>query len=171
MKLRNDVTMTLVWIGLLLCGLPAKAMLEGGQQSGIPPAESNWTANSTTRKEAASQSELPDNPSESRCAWQDAQNQPGSPDMQSTPIVSKAPQSQDSMPPPPQQPVGTAAAGSSKASGITAAQPAGIAIAPAKQRRIRTIVLRFGAIVGAGVAVGTVVALSRATPSKPPGAQ
>jgi uncharacterized membrane protein YczE len=55
-------------------------------------------------------------------------------------------------------------------SGITAAQPAGVAVAPAKQRRVRTIVLKVGAIIGAGVALGTVVALSEGTSSKPPGA-
>src|SRR5258708_4941485 len=82
------------------------------------------------------------------------------------------PQSQSSQAPssPAQRPVGTAAAETSNASGIAASQPAGVAIAPAKQRRARTMVLRVGALVGAGVAVGTVVALTQATPSKPPGA-
>jgi hypothetical protein len=70
----------------------------------------------------------------------------------------------------PQKPVGTAAAEAPNATGVAASQPAGIAIAPAKQHRVRTIVLRTGAIIGAGVAVGTVVALTAATPSKPPGA-
>ncbi len=70
----------------------------------------------------------------------------------------------------PQRPVGTAAAEAPKVSGITAAQPSGVAIAPGKQRRVRTIVLKVGAILGAGAAVGTVIALSAATPSKPPGA-
>lgn len=69
-----------------------------------------------------------------------------------------------------QRPVGTAAAEAPKVSGVTAAQPAGAAIAPAKQRRVRTVVLRVGAILAAGAAVGTVVALTAATPSKPPGA-
>jgi hypothetical protein len=70
----------------------------------------------------------------------------------------------------PQRPVGTAAAEAPKTKGVTAAQPSGIAIAPAKQRRVRTIVLRVGAIVAAGAAVGTVIALTEATPSRPPGA-
>jgi len=70
----------------------------------------------------------------------------------------------------PQKPVGTAAAETSKASGVAASQPAGVAIAPAKQRRVRMVVIRVGAILGAGAAVGTVVALTQATPSKPPGA-
>jgi hypothetical protein len=69
-----------------------------------------------------------------------------------------------------QRPVGTAAAEGPRVSGVTAAQPAGAAIAPAKQRRVRTLVLKVGAIIGAGAAIGTVVALSAATPSKPPGA-
>jgi hypothetical protein len=69
-----------------------------------------------------------------------------------------------------QRPVGTAAAEAPKVSGVTAAQPAGVAIAPAKQRRVRVLVLKIGAILGAGAAIGTVVALSAATPSKPPGA-
>jgi hypothetical protein len=71
---------------------------------------------------------------------------------------------------PQQKPVGTAAAEAPSASGVAASQPAGVAIAPAKQRRVRTIVLRTGAIIGAGVAVGTVVALTAGTSSKPPGA-
>ena len=70
----------------------------------------------------------------------------------------------------PQRPVGTAAAEAPKVSGVTAAQPAGVAIAPAKQRRVRTIVLKVGAMIGAGAALGTVIALREATPSKPPGA-
>jgi hypothetical protein len=69
-----------------------------------------------------------------------------------------------------QRPVGTAAAEAPKVSGITAAEPAGAAIAPAKQHRVRTLVIKMGAILGASAAIGTVVALSAATPSKPPGA-
>lgn len=69
-----------------------------------------------------------------------------------------------------QRPVGTAAAEAPKVSGITAAQPAGVAIAPAKQKRVRTIALKVGAIIGAGAALGAVIALTEATPSKPPGA-
>jgi hypothetical protein len=71
---------------------------------------------------------------------------------------------------PVQRPVGTAAAGASNVNAIAASQPAGVAIAPAKQHRVRTIILRTGAIIGAGVAVGIVVALTAATPPKPPGA-
>lgn len=70
----------------------------------------------------------------------------------------------------PQQPVGTAAAPAPLVTGTAAARPAGVAVAPAKQHRVRTIVIRVGAIAGAAVALGTVVALTEATGSRPPGA-
>ena len=82
---------------------------------------------------------------------------------------SQTPSSQEALPAT-HKPVGTAAAGAISASGIAASQPSGVAIAPAKQHRVRSIVLKMGAIVGAGVAVGSVVALTEATPSRPPGA-
>jgi cytoskeletal protein RodZ len=72
--------------------------------------------------------------------------------------------------PAPQKPVGTAAAEAPNVTAVAASQPAGIAMAPPKQHRVRTIVLKTGAIIGAGVAIGAVVALTSATPSKPPGA-
>jgi len=70
-----------------------------------------------------------------------------------------------------QPPVGTAAAGVVPANGIAASQPSGVAIAPAKQHRVRTIVVRTGAILAACVAVGSVVALTEGTSSRPPGAR
>ena len=69
-----------------------------------------------------------------------------------------------------QRPVGTAAAEAPSTSGIAASEPAGAAIAPAKQHRARTIVIRTGAIIAGAAAIGAVVALSAATGSKPPGA-
>jgi anti-anti-sigma factor len=69
-----------------------------------------------------------------------------------------------------QEPVGTAAAEFIKTTGVAASKPAGAAIAPAKQRRARSILIKVGAIMGAGVAVGTVVALSSSSPSRPAGA-
>jgi anti-anti-sigma factor len=68
-----------------------------------------------------------------------------------------------------QEPLGTAAAPSIKTTGVAASRPAGAAIAPAKQKRARSILIKVGAIVGAGVAVGAVVALSSGSPSRPPG--
>lgn len=68
-----------------------------------------------------------------------------------------------------QKPSGTAAAESEKTSGVAASRPAGIAIAPAKQHRRRAFWVKLGAAAGAGLAAGTVFALSRSTSSRPPG--
>jgi hypothetical protein len=65
------------------------------------------------------------------------------------------------------KPLGTAAAPAEKVTGVTASRPAGAAIAPGKQHRVRSFLIKTGLIVGAGVAVGTVVALSRSSPSRP----
>ncbi|HKU24965.1 MAG TPA: hypothetical protein VJQ54_05800, partial [Candidatus Sulfotelmatobacter sp.] len=89
---------------------------------------------------------------------------------QSNPADNSQQNSQQEPPQKLQRPAGTAAAEAPKVSGITAAEPSGIAIAPAKQHRVRTIVIKVGALVGAGAALGTVIALTAATPSKPPGA-
>jgi hypothetical protein len=64
-------------------------------------------------------------------------------------------------------PVGTAAAPYEKGVGVAASRPAGAVIAPAKQRRTRSILIKVGLIAAAAVAVGTVVALSNASPSTP----
>jgi len=66
-----------------------------------------------------------------------------------------------------QQPVGTAAAPFERTTGVAASRPAGAAIAPAKQRRVRTIWISLGVIAGAGIAVGSVAALSHGSPSRP----
>jgi anti-anti-sigma factor len=66
-----------------------------------------------------------------------------------------------------QEPLGTAAATFVKTTGVAASRPAGAAIAPAKQIRARSILIKVGIIAGAGVAVGTVVALASASPSRP----
>jgi hypothetical protein len=65
------------------------------------------------------------------------------------------------------KPVGTAAAPLEKTSGVAASRPAGAVIGPAKQRRARAILIRVSIVIGAAVAVGTVVALSRSSPSRP----
>ena len=70
-----------------------------------------------------------------------------------------------------QKPVGTAAAEKPVTTGVAASNPSGEAVAPGKQRRTRTLLIKVGAIVGAGVAVGTVAALSSASPSRPPGSR
>jgi hypothetical protein len=69
-----------------------------------------------------------------------------------------------------QEPQGAATAEKVATAGGAAAKPAGVAIAPAKQHRTRSILIKVGALAAAGVAAGTVYALSKGTSSTPPGA-
>ncbi|HEY2390928.1 MAG TPA: hypothetical protein VGK22_07115 [Candidatus Angelobacter sp.] len=69
----------------------------------------------------------------------------------------------------PSEPVGAATAESVPTTGGAAAKPAGVAIAPAKQHQTRSLLLKVGAVVAAGAALGTVYALSHGTASTPPG--
>ncbi len=111
---------------------------------------------------AASTEPLPDSPGAIQFAQLESQ----------LPAQQQA-QSRSEPQPPPQQakePLGTAAAQTVPTMGVAASKPAGAALAPAKQRRIRTILIRTGAIVGAAAALGVTMALTEASPSKPPGA-
>ena len=167
---------------VLALGMPGSILAQNAQTSdpttiAIPAA--------TLPEDTLASSELPDSPG---AAWakahEDAPQQTSSPSTSTSPAQASSPQTtsapnstdpnqstnQTDQNAKPQRPVGTAAAEAPKVNGVTAAQPAGVAIAPAKQRRVRTIVLRVGALVGAGAALGTVIALTAATPSKPPGA-
>lgn len=69
------------------------------------------------------------------------------------------------------EPLGTAAAEAIPTTGVAASRPAGAALAPAKQRRVRSILIKVGAIAGAGAAVGIAFALSKGSPSTPPGSR
>ena len=172
MKVWNKLLVHVAWSGLVLSGFQAAASPVGGQQPRVegPPSSA---------PELARLDALPDSPG---TTWAQTQDQsspdnsepksPASVPAQGQPEPASQPQSQSPQAgaAQPQRPVGTAAAEITNAGGVAASQPAGVAIAPAKQRRVRTIVLRVGALVGAGVALGTVVALRQATPSRPPGA-
>src|ERR1700689_3648965 len=65
------------------------------------------------------------------------------------------------------KPLGTAAAPYSKPSGVMGSKPTGVAIAPAKQRGVRGILISVGVVAGAAIAIGTVAALSHGSPSRP----
>jgi hypothetical protein len=68
---------------------------------------------------------------------------------------------------PQQEPLGTATAEGVPTVGGGASRPAGAAIAPAKQNQRRALLLKLGAIAAAGVAGGTIYALSKGTSSHP----
>ena len=65
------------------------------------------------------------------------------------------------------KPLGTAAAPYTKPTGVMGSRPAGAVIAPARQRRVHTILISIGILAGAGIAIGTVAALSKGSPSRP----
>lgn len=62
-------------------------------------------------------------------------------------------------------PLGTAVAPQETIYGTSASRPAGAVIAPAKQHRARSLLIRVGVIAGTAIAIGTVVLLSKASPS------
>lgn len=143
---------------VMLAGVPELARAaqepappsEQTQPAGAAPSDQNTTTNTPGQE--------PDSPGATRT--QEQQSNPPANSQQSA-----QPQSQV----PPKKPLGTAAAEPLTPTGTGASEPAGVAIAPAKQRRARSVLIKVGAIVAAGVAVGTVYALSSATNSKPPG--
>jgi len=63
--------------------------------------------------------------------------------------------------------LGTAVAPAPAVLPTAAAEPSGTAVAPAKQRRVRKIVLKVGVLVAAGAALSAVLILSETTASKP----
>jgi|ERR1700722_4556064 len=67
-------------------------------------------------------------------------------------------------------PSGTAGAKAANVKGAPVAQPAGAAVAPARQHGHRSLLIKLGLLAGAGIAVGTVVALSAKSQPRPPGA-
>jgi hypothetical protein len=129
----------------------------------VSPTGTAAGAPSDSEAQSTDQS-LPDSPGSVRLRAEAAQQQPPAPKM-------SAPQTQPSSSDGIQQPLGAAAAESTNTSGVAASEPAGAAIAPAKQRRVRSFLIKMGAVVGAGIAIGTVFALSSASPSRPPGSQ
>jgi hypothetical protein len=89
---------------------------------------------------------------------------PDAPDPQNTPgakTEAGSNQQGDSTPA-----LGTAAALDMKPTGVTGSMLSGAAIAPAKQRRVKIILISLGVVAAAGIAIGTVVGLSHASPSQ-----
>jgi hypothetical protein len=171
--LYTEITMRPLHKGFLYtacCSIALSLPASSGAQSAVPADPS--------QPQTIAASDLQDSPGAEWSKAQDSSEQQSS----SSPSTAKASgqtettqstgaQNQDqNQEQKPQRPVGTAAAEAPKTKGVTAAQPSGIAIAPAKQRRVRTIVLKVGAIVAAGAALGTVIALTEGTSSRPPGA-
>lgn len=152
-----------VAIGLVLLVTAQFGLTAAAQE--VPPAQQppsapiQTPASATAASDAPEIASLPDSPAPIAPQTAPANQQQNSP--QTAPQT--APQQQNT----PAQPLGTAAAPSEPANGVAASRPAGAAIAPARQKRSRTFAIRIALIVGAAVAIGTVVALSSASPSRP----
>jgi len=164
----NKMLVHIAWSSLFVSGYPGAILPAAAQQSASPASVTSSPDSKPSlmarAEEPGNLSELPDSPGAVASRSEEPtqqQSENGTAPSPAQPAQSQAPA---------QKPVGTAASEAPDARGIAASQPAGVAIAPAKQRRTRTIILRMGAIIGAGVAVGSVVALTSATSSKPPGA-
>ena len=123
------------------------------------PLASSADSNASRMKEGVQEiAELPDTPIPSQSN--------ASPSQSSTPDSSPQNGSAQTKP---QQPTGTAAAPAVTTSGNAASRPAGAAIAPPKQRQVHSLLIKVGLIAGCAVAVGTVAALTLASPAKVPG--
>lgn len=133
----------------------AQPPAEGGQQEATA-ATADKSANKASPDSTVAESALPENPVPATPQAPDQGQQAG------TPQPGSAHQQDNG-----HKPVGTAAAPYERTMGIAASRPAGAAIAPAKQRRVRTILISLGVIAGAGIAVGSVAALSHGSPSRP----
>jgi len=89
--------------------------------------------------------------------------QPGQTVPAQTAPANPAPQTQNQT-----EPLGTATAPGVSTVGGGASKPAGVAIAPAKQKQYHSLLIKLGLIAAGGAALGTVYALSRSTSSTPP---
>lgn len=96
------------------------------------------------------------------------QQQPAAAQPSTTPPEGPTPQTTTTEQQGQRQPLGAATAGAVRTTGGGASRPAGNAIAPAKQHQVRSFLIKMSAIAAAGVAIGTVYALSKGTPSVPP---
>ena len=134
------------------------------QQSTTPPADSaaqpQQSGTGTTVNPAQGPLEPVPSPDQNQLPESPQAQQPAATPDQQAPA--KAPQQNQT------EPLGTATAPGVSTVGGGASRPAGTAIAPAKQRQYRSLLIKLGLIAAAGGALGTVYALSRGTSSVPP---
>jgi hypothetical protein len=152
------VLVATVIVSMFVMQTPVFALLQepvqspGSQQPAQAPTDSSSSQNSTSATPNSETPDLPDAP-------QPAQAQ-------------TAPQSHDSQGQQSSQaPAGAAAAKAPHVQGAPASEPVGAAIAPAKQSQRRSLWIKVGLVAGAGIALGTALALSKGSPSRPPGTQ
>lgn len=149
------------------CSLLISALLSA-QLAAVPMPQNATAAQNSQPQQSSSQT-----PSSGGAVSVDPSAPPQAPS--STPAQTpEAPRPAQTVPPTraqtpaSQQPLGAAAAEQVRTAGGGASRPAGSAIAPTRQRQYHSLLIKWGAVAAAGIAVGTVVGLSRATPSVPP---
>ena len=145
--LRQPIAVGLALLLAVPLGQVASAQTSGAQAKNSPPSQvqpsDSGSAVNPAAESTASTAALPETP---------------------TPVSSSsqaAPQQQQN------EPLGTAAAPYEKPLGAAVSRPVGAAIAPGKQRRRHIFLISVGLVVGGAVALGTVVALSKGSPSTP----
>lgn len=153
-------------IAFTLCGGPqlAAAQQPAPQQNQQQPADQNGVTPTKDQQNIGTtqQSATPD-PSKGPL-------KPNEQPLPNAPSASQQQQTSQDQQQPTEAPLGAAAAQAAKTSGGAASKPAGTAIAPAKQRQSRSLLIKIGAIAAGAAAFGIVYGLTRGTPSVPPGA-
>jgi hypothetical protein len=150
-------------ITALLLVLALGGVTEAASAMGSPQSATTHSQQNASEKDTASAPAPDANSTPAK-----TNDEPSLPDSPSA--AQSANQNQDNANQSVQEPRGTAAARAAKTQGGAASKPAGAAIAPAKQRRTRSLLIKLGVIAGAGAALGTVYALAKGSPSRPPGA-
>jgi hypothetical protein len=138
--------------GLVIAGLllVEPALLAAQESSGAPASDTSVQQPSSSDS-TKSDAQLPESPGTTQVK-------------QDSPSTVPSPQTQTET-----QPGGTAAAPAVPVTGNAVSRPAGAAVAPPKQRQSRSFLIKLGLIAGAGVALGTVAALSLSSPARVPG--
>lgn len=152
----------------MMLAMPIAEAAQLPQQSASDAAPQNLTSGQSQSEGPGGQAErVAPGPSGSGATLPDSST-PAQPQAvaQDGPLSSAQPASEQQQEITP-KPVGTAVAPYEETTGVAASRPAGAVIAPAKQRRARSILIRVSIVVGAAVAIGTVVALSHGSPSRP----
>jgi hypothetical protein len=144
------------FFGFVIAGLllVEPAIMAAQEPSGAPGSEPSVqqpsSSDSIKSDSIKPESELPESP--------------GATQVKQETVPSPSPQAQTEI-----QPGGTAAAPAAPVTGNAVSRPAGAAVAPPKQRQSRSFLIKLGLIAGAGVALGTVAALSLSSPARVPG--
>ncbi len=160
---RNTIYLALFALLFALCGIPDLLAQEPSsapqqQQQTQQPSNSGVTVNPSP----APLTPPPSNEEQPTTIYEG--NPPNGPTPQTTNVQQQTQQQQQQ----PREPLGAATAGTVATEGGGASKPAGTAIAPAKQHQVRSFLIKFGAVAAAGIAIGTVYALSKGTSSVPP---